>query len=235
MDEFQQQLRQQYQIFTDRPPVQNKIQAVLDCLKKIKQQQLPAQPLPALTFSIKTILADPRLMPLDDLFSQLRQYLIVNFGLWSLPNQAFIRDLNAFIHGRPTLEIMAGNALISAGLQQEGQIIQTTDTLKWQGQDNQRPHPWCSVQTLDALTAVQTIPATVIIMSWAPDTDNQDYQLLNYLRQENFQGDLIVIGEANGATNSADFWQTAQLEKNKQLNQNYRSLDNIQEAVYLVQ
>ncbi|CAH1854401.1 SAM-dependent methyltransferase [Convivina intestini] len=235
MDEFQQQLRQQYQIFADRPLVQDKIQAVLDCLKKIKQQQLPAQPLPVLTFSINAILADPRLMPLDDLFSQLRQYLIVNFGIWSLPNQAFIRDLSAFIHGRPTLEIMAGNALISACLQQASQIIQTTDTLKWQGQDNQSPHPWCSVQTLDALTAVQTIPATVIIMSWAPDTDNQDYQLLNYLRQENFQGDLIVIGEANGATNSADFWQTAQLEKNKHLNQNYRSLDNIQEAVYLVQ
>ena len=72
MDEFQQQLRQQYQIFADRPLVQDKIQAVLDCLKKIKQQQLPAQPLPVLTFSINAILADPRLMPLDDLFSQLR-------------------------------------------------------------------------------------------------------------------------------------------------------------------
>ncbi|CAH1854406.1 SAM-dependent methyltransferase [Convivina praedatoris] len=235
MDEFQQQLRQQYQIFADRPSVQNKIQAVLDCLKWLTQKQLPTQPLPALTYSVKAILADPRLMPLDDLFSQLRQYLIVNFGIWSLPNQAFIHDLKTFIQGRPALEIMAGNALISAELQQQGQSIQTTDTLEWQDQDNQRPHPWCSVQALDALIAVQTIPASVIIMSWAPDTDKQDYQLLTWLRQENFQGDLIVIGEANGATNSAEFWQTAQLKKNKQLNQNYRSLDNIQEAVYLVQ
>ena len=71
-------------------------------------------------------------------------------------------------------------------------------------------------------------------MAWAPDSGDVDWQVLQFLRQNHFQGNLIVIGERNGATNSAKFWQNARLQLIDQLNQHHRPFDFINDQVWLV-
>ena len=127
---------------------------------------------------------------------------------------------------------MAGNAVISANLKN----TIATDNLDWQGQDNERPCPWTAVEKLDAVTAVRKYYSHVdnIIMAWAPDKSDVDWQVLQFLRQNHFQGNLIVVGEQNGATNSVKFWQDAQLQLVEQLNQHHLSFDFINDQVWLV-
>ena len=71
-------------------------------------------------------------------------------------------------------------------------------------------------------------------MAWAPDSGDVDWQVLQFLRQNHFHGNLIVIGEQNGATNSAKFWQNARLQLVDQLNRHHRPFDFINDQVWLV-
>ncbi|CAK8054187.1 SAM-dependent methyltransferase [Eupransor demetentiae] len=228
------QLKEYQVIFSDRPAVQKRIQAVLDCLEALQEQRLPVEPLPALAYSTRQILADPRLMGLDDLLSNLRQYLIEEFGIWFLPNEAWLNDLSAWIAKRPVLEIMAGNALLSAGLRKGGLAVSAVDNFDWAGQDILRPAPCTKVQQADALSAVQNFDKGVVLLAWAPDTTETDAKILDYLRKSQRKIDFIVIGQENGHTNSKLFWQKAQLETIEKLNQHYHSFDGIDDHVFLV-
>ncbi len=211
-----------------------KILAALSTLQALKRKQLPLMPLPSLAFSESQILKDLRLMPVDDLLSEFRQTLITDFGIWHLPNQRWIIDLHHFIAGRRVLEIMCGNAIMTYALRAMGDNIIATDNFAWQGQDIQTPKPWTQVTQMSGLTAINTFPFDVVIMSWAPDTDTSDVTILSALREKQFTGDFIVIGEKNQATNSKKFWQIADLTISKTLNQHHQQFDFIHDQVFIV-
>ena len=108
---------------------QFKIQAAKDVLQRLAAHKLPQKQLPKLSFTEKQILKNPSLMPLDDLLSNFRQWLITQFGVWYLPNLKWLADLNHFIAGRRVLEIMAGNGLITYGLRALGnELVTATDS-----------------------------------------------------------------------------------------------------------
>ena len=74
----------------------------------------------------------------------------------------------------------------------------------------------------------------VIIMEWAPDTSEDDWEVLQKLRTMRWPGEFIVIGERNGATNSEKFWDECRLEEPEDLNQRHERFDFIDDRVYLV-
>ena len=72
-----------------------------------------------------------------------------------------------------------------------------------------------------------------IIIEWCPDGTDIDMQILHYLRQKKWKGNLIVVGEKLGATNSKAFWKEAHLERSVDLNRHHKSFDFIKDQVYL--
>ena len=125
-------------LFDDFPQIKFLINNVLESDRLIKNGLLP-QPLPKLLLpdNIQDIIfkkvneqypqGNPEgdrlwnryvdtLPKLDRLLRNYRDYLEATYGMWSYVNAPYIKALSEYLHGRPTLEIMAGNGYISSGL-----------------------------------------------------------------------------------------------------------------------
>ena len=182
--------------------------------------------------------------PLEDidfLLRHLRDALIEYFSMYGFVSSDFVRDLSAYTDGQPVLELMAGHGYISAGLKAiaPAQKIIATDNEDWRTQpDPTSAKPVTDVENMDAIAALDMYGENVstVIMSWAPDTTDADWQVLQYIRdnQYRFDFDFIVIGEKDGATDSDVFWHEAELEEGPALNAHHQSFDLIDERVYLV-
>lgn len=233
------ELLQRY--YQQQPKIIKKVTCILSTLQQLAQRQLPSTDMPYIPLTAQdywtALNHDPQhITLLDNTLNDFRQVLIEQFGIWHLPNQQWINDLHHFISGRTSLEIMAGNGVISAQLSQLGDDILATDNLNWHGQDNETPTPWLPVVHQDALHTVQQKAhlIDVIILSWAPDTSYTDLDILRWLRSNHWPGDFIVIGEKNGSTNSSAFWQAATLTQPQRLNQHHQPFDYFQDQVWLV-
>ncbi|WP_295731371.1 SAM-dependent methyltransferase [uncultured Limosilactobacillus sp.] len=177
---------------------------------------------------------------LDRLLRNYRDYLEDTYGMWSYTNSSFTNALSKYLAGAPILEVMAGNGYLSKGLRNSNphQIIYTTDSQDWIQENETGRHPVTTIEKLDALSAVKKYGHKVqfILMSWAPDKGNQDWQLLQLIRKDYPDLQLLVIGEKDGATNSPAFWKNAQLSQPTDLqtvNQYLKTFDLIDEQIYL--
>lgn len=177
---------------------------------------------------------------LDKLLRSFRDYLEDTYGMWSYTNSSFTNALSHYLNGAPVLEVMAGNGYISKGLRNSNphETIYTTDSLDWVKENETGKHPVTNVERLSALDALNKYGHDVeyVIMSWAPDKGEQDWELLQHLRSDYPDLKLLVVGEKNGATNSPAFWHNAQLSQPddlKEVNQYLKSFDLIDEQIYL--
>lgn len=245
------------------PTMANLMQQAIDTLKQLNAGYLPAA-LPTMEVPESVIpelqnyvlaqypdnadagnalwleLTEP-LEDIDFLLRHLRDALIEYFSMYGFVSSDFVRDLSAYTDGQPVLELMAGHGYISAGLKAiapEQKII-ATDNEDWRTQpDPTSAKPVTDVENMDAIAALDMYGENVstVIMSWAPDTTDADWQVLQYIRdnQYRFDFDFIVIGEKDGATDSDVFWHEAELEEVPALNAHHQSFDLIDERVYLV-
>lgn len=177
---------------------------------------------------------------LDKLLRNYRDYLEETYGMWSYPNAMFVNALSDYLNGVPVLEIMAGNGYLSKGLAQHNptETIYTTDSTAWKNENQTGRHPVTKIEPLDALAAIKKYGDQVdyVLMCWSPDKLTIDVDVLELIRQKYPDLKLLVIGEKNGATNSAEFWHTAKLEQDSQLqkvNQQLSHFDLIDEQIYL--
>lgn len=178
---------------------------------------------------------------LDKLLRSYRDYLEDTYGMWAYVSAPFIKDLSDYLNQQPVLEVMAGNGYVSKGLRnlQTSQNIFTTDNQAWVKENETGKHPVTAIEPLDAIAALQKYGDQVkyVIMSWAPDKQTTDWQLLQEMRKNYPELTLITIGEQNGATNSKEFWQHAQMIQSDQtvkLNRYFKSFDLINEQVFIV-
>lgn len=241
------------------PHIQNKIKSAQETINQINQGYLPL-PLTNLTIDEADIevlqgvvlakypndavkgnaywqeLITP-LEDLDETLAGLRDVLIQDFDMYSFPNSEFLAKLDTYLGKRKVLEIMAGQGYLTAGLRtlNPQRQIWATDNQSWLTQPGEHIPPVTSVENNDALTALSEYAShvDVVIMSWAPDTDNIDWQVLSWLRTHEPQVELLVIGEFEGATNSTQFWQEAQLTPLDDLNISLKSFDLIDEKIYI--
>ncbi|QIL50189.1 hypothetical protein G7084_01920 [Weissella coleopterorum] len=178
------------------------------------------------------------LMGLDQLLHDFRDELIQRYKMYGYVSTPAVTELSNYLTGRKTLELMAGYGYLSAGLKslQPDQWIHAVDNESWQFQPNQsalKPQPL--VEKMDALSALAHYgnEFEVLLVSWSPDADPVDLSILTWVR-EHFQGEFLLIGEDNGATNSPAFWQTADLTPIDTYNQKFGSFDLIDEKLYRV-
>ncbi len=177
----------------------------------------------------------------DHLLRDYRDYLEETYGLWSFTNVAFVASLSDYLKGAPVLEVMAGNGYLSKGLKDKRptQTVITTDSTAWVKENQTGRRPVTQIEPLDAIAAVDKYASKVkyVLMSWAPDKGEADWDLLNHLRTNYPDVKLLVIGEKNGATNSKRFWKEARLTQVglEKVNADLRSFDLIDEQVYLVE
>ena len=249
--------------YQNLPTMANLMQQSIDTLEQLNEGYLPAA-LPTMEIPESVIpelqnyvlaqypdnadagnalwleLTEP-LEDIDFLLRHLRDALIEYFSMYGFVSSDFVRDLSAYTDGQPVLELMAGHGYISAGLKAiaPAQKIIATDNEDWRTQpDPTSAKPVTDVENMDAIAALDMYGENVstVIMSWAPDTTDADWQVLQYIRdnQYRFDFDFIVIGEKDGATDSDVFWHEAELEEVPALNAHHQSFDLIDERVYLV-
>ncbi|AVH75100.1 hypothetical protein [Weissella koreensis] len=178
------------------------------------------------------------LMGLDHLLHGLRDELIKRYKMYGYVSSPAVEYLSKYLAGRKTLELMAGYGYLSVGLKsiQPLHWIHAVDNESWQFQPQQSLLPPQSlVEKMDALDALKHYgsESEVIILSWSPDQDEIDLELLAWVR-ENFSGEFLVLGEFKGATNSQAFWDKANLEPMEEYNQRFKSFDLIDEKLYRV-
>lgn len=262
-DPYISELTHDRDLFDDFPEVKYLINNALESDRLLKNGLLP-QPLPTLLLpdDIQDTIfkqvnrqypqGDPRgdqlwnrysaaLPKLDRALRNFRDYLEDTYGMWSYVNAPFAKALADYLNGVPVLEIMAGNGYISKGLRNNNsnQRIFTTDSQAWTKENETGKHPVTTIEKLDAINAIKKYGDQVdyVIMSWAPDKGETDWDVLQLLRRDYPDIKFLVIGEKDGATNSKKFWQEAQLSQDKELqkvNQQLHSFDLIDEQIYLV-
>ena len=217
------------------PAACQQIDQVQAAIQAVAQKQLPHR-LPRVGFSDELIwrhLDDcPQLSEVGDLLADFRQVMVTSFGLWHLFTMQWVRDLDKYLGPGNRLELMAGNAALARYLPR----TIATDNLDWHGQDNEHPTPWTPVEPLDAVAAVDRYAPEVnaIIMAWAPDQAARDVAVVQRLATLGWRGRLIVVGEKNGATNSAQFWHRVPVRLVYALNRHHQPVDFIRDRVYQV-
>ncbi|WP_173021271.1 SAM-dependent methyltransferase [Secundilactobacillus folii] len=248
-------------LFADFPTIRILINNVLQADRLLKRRLLP-QTLPKLLLpddtqdviyqqlNAKFPAGDPEgdrrwnelsdaLPDLDKKLRNFRDYLETTYGMWAYISAPVAKDVAEFIHGRPTLEVMAGNGYLSKGVRDNHQTVFTTDSKDWTKENETGKHPVTTVEKLTASEAFDKYrdQVNVIIMVWSPDGLDIDWQLLQQIRAADKNYDFIVIGEKDGATDSKTFWQHAKLLNTpdvKNLNQHFTQFDLIHDQVYLV-
>lgn len=258
-----QQLTKYAELFDGIPAVKYLINNVIESDRLLKNGLLP-QPLPQLLLpddiqdTIFKKISDQypagdkagddlwnrfneALPKLDKLLRSYRDYLETTYGMWSYTSAPFVKDLADYINQKPVLEVMAGNGYISKGLKNlnSNQTIYTTDSQAWTKENETGKHPVTEIESLDAIEALNKYGQDVsfVVMSWAPDKQTTDWQLLQLIREKYPQITLITIGEKNGATNSKEFWSNAKFtdeEQAESVNRNLKTFDLIDERVYFV-
>lgn len=250
------------QLFSDYPAVKFLVNNVLQADRLISQGLLP-QDLPELilpddiqdqifnNLNAKFAPKDPEgdrlwdtlsaaLPKLDQDLRSFRDYLEDQYGMWAYISAPFVADLAEYVKGHGVLEIMAGNGYISKGLRDLKQPVIATDSLAWTNENQTGNQQVTSVEKIDALDAIRKYQDQVdyVIMSWSPDGLPIDQQVLQTIREQpNTKLKLIVIGEKNGATDSAEFWQLANYIEpaaTEKLNRHHQPFDLIKDQVYLV-
>lgn len=242
----------QLQMMRQLLPFADITQQITTCLcviNELRQQQLPTVQLTPLgitdTQFVTAMLANNDvqqyhyLRQCDHLLRNFRSYLETTFGMWAYINTSFLDEWVKQFGPHRYLEIMAGNGFISAGLRQRHQTVICTDSFAWRAESTTGRQPWTKILPLDALTAVKRYASQVdvVIMSWSPDGDPIDWQVLQYLRQLSPQPLLFCIGERNGATNSLFFWQHAHSLTDRRLlkvNARYARFDLMRDRLYVM-
>ncbi|WP_048000310.1 hypothetical protein [Lactiplantibacillus herbarum] len=179
----------------------------------------------------------------DQLLRDFRDYIEDKYGMWAYISAPFLKDLADFTGNVPVLEVMAGNGYISKGLRRlhPGQTVYTTDSKDWTHEaDNQTGRqPVTAIEGLDAVSAFNKYASEIkyVIMAWSPDKLTIDWDLLQAIRNSEYDVPLICIGEQYGATGSKQFWDQAEYQNDaavEQLNAHFRPFDLIHDQVYVV-
>ncbi|WP_294891248.1 SAM-dependent methyltransferase [uncultured Lactobacillus sp.] len=173
---------------------------------------------------------------INQLLNNTRQFLAIKFGLWSIPNLETAQTIKDQLKINKGLEIMAGNGYWSKALSQVGVKMTATDNLDWSRTSNTGAQAFVPVSNYDAARAVkQFSDVDLIICSWAPNFGNSDEKVVNAWQKLNSATHLLFVGERNGVTNSASFWQKEPFLHSKELrliNQTFTSFDFIDEQIF---
>ncbi|MBD5429362.1 SAM-dependent methyltransferase [Lactobacillus sp.] len=172
----------------------------------------------------------------DNLLNNFRSYLSRSYGLWSLANLKTARIIKDQYQVNTSLEVMGGNSYWSAAFDRIGVQAVSTDSMSWAKTSNTGNHRFYKTEQLDAQNAIKKYrEVDLVICCWAPNFGDSDLEVLTAFRKYNTHGILLFIGEKDGATNTAKFWEHARIissSKIRQVNQTFPNFDFIDEKIY---
>ncbi|WEV40705.1 SAM-dependent methyltransferase [Lactobacillus sp. ESL0681] len=176
---------------------------------------------------------------INQLLNSLRQFLSINYGLWSLPNKITATAIKQQLNVHSALEIMAGNACWTKALTGVGIATVATDSLEWSKTSSTGSQPFSKVLQLDASDAIKQFNRVdLILCSWAPNFNQADLAAVRAWERYNPSAHLLFIGEKNGVTNSKQFWQKQNFNSTQELkliNQTFLSYDFINEQIFEIE
>ena len=176
------------------------------------------------------------LTTINNLFNNCRQYLSLEYGIWSVANLKTARLIKEKLAINKALEIMAGNAYWSKALEAAGIITISTDSLEWAKTSKTGSEPFYQVLDMPAAQAIEKYrDVDLILCSWSPNFGQGDIETVNAWQKYNKSSHLLFIGEQNGATNSQEFWDHSWLKKTPELaeiNHSFKSFDFINEQIF---
>ncbi|KRN29503.1 SAM-dependent methyltransferase [Lactobacillus selangorensis] len=251
-DAYLMRLKKMRQHFDWEPAVQRQLAAIKASVLQLQGHELPAFGLPELGIGPDVLITDFArrtwtdaewaaeqhwLSDCDHLLRNYRQYVEVHFGMWAYITQDVMQNWVHLFPHQHWLELMSGNGYISRGLRDQGQQVVATDSLAWTSENETGRQLETKVLPLDAVTAVQCYGpwADAIVLSWSPDGDPVDQQILAAIRSLPQPVQFFCIGEKNGATNSAGFWQQAHEQHSPRLtllNHHYPHFDLMRDQIY---
>lgn len=172
----------------------------------------------------------------NNLFNNFRQYLSLKYGIWSVANLETARLIKEKLNVQMALEIMAGNAYWSQALEKVGIKTISTDSLEWAKTSATGAEPFHPVIDLSAEDAIKKYhDVDLFLCSWSPNFGQSDLMAIKAWRKFNPTSHLLFIGEREGATNSADFWQRDWFKNSsalREINRSFKSFDFIDEQVF---
>lgn len=172
----------------------------------------------------------------DNLLSNFRSYLSRAYGLWSLANLQTAQAIKEQYQVKTSLEVMAGNSYWSAALDKVGVKAISTDSMSWAKTSKTGTQNFYQTEKLDARDAIKKYcNVDLVICCWAPNFGSGDLEVLQAFRKYNSQGNLLFIGEKDGATNTQVFWENARIvnnQKEKMINRTFPNFDFIDEKIY---
>lgn len=172
----------------------------------------------------------------NQLLNSMRQYLSINYGVWSLPNLETAKLIKEQFKISYVLEIMAGNAYWSKALTEVGLKTIATDSLEWSKTSRTGSQQATKVLNLSAPEAIRAFPdVQLVICAWAPNFDESDLSAIEAWQKYNPSSRLLFIGEKNGVTNSATFWHQIHFSHSPELqtvNHSFTSFDFIEEQIF---
>lgn len=129
-------------------------------------------------------------------------------GMWAIVDMVWTRELADWIGNRKVLEIMAGRGWLAKALQEHGVRIIATDDMSWKHKhDGENLVP---ILSLDAVDAVKTIPADILLVSWSPYGSEV---ITNACREWGNERPIVYIGESEDGCNAPEsFWQGFELD-----------------------
>ncbi|MGM9904652.1 SAM-dependent methyltransferase [Lactobacillus sp.] len=177
------------------------------------------------------------LRALNNLLNNVRQYLSLEYGIWSLPNMETAQLIRDELGVETALEVMAGNAYWSKALSEAGIQVWATDSLEWSKSSQTGKKPFYRVENLPADQAIMKYAACdLILCSWAPNFGKADLELIAAKQHYAPAARLLFIGE-KGVTNSPGFWSKKHFVRSSELrkiNRSFKSYDFIKEKFFEV-
>jgi hypothetical protein len=156
----------------------------------------------------------------------LHQYL-QQAGCYSKITKYFARGLKEMIpRNSIVLDPMTGNGLLIKALREAGIASFGTDNNSW--------HNTQSFESIDAVASLKRYGSQIthLLISWAPYATDIDFRLLEEVRKNYENVQIIVIGEVNGCTGSDQFWNAAQIYDDLEC---YETIEHLYDRIYFIE
>jgi hypothetical protein len=141
-------------------------------------------------------------IPDDIKFYEYRRKVCFEYGMFAMVDMSWTAELAKWIGNRTCLEIMAGAGWLSKALHNHGVEIIATDDYSWFDGHKKINHVF-NVQNMNAIDAINTFDADILIISWPPYDKPDAYKAMVEW------GDklpIVYIGEdCGGCTADDDF------------------------------
>ena len=229
--------------------INDKINLIRLATNSLRCGRYPSKPLPflplneteitkiiELNFDVSDL--ENQITQLDHLFIDFRSVVRENMGIYCILNEKLLDELLPILKS-PILEIAAGNGFLSSRLSKRGFKITAVDNGNYQFETKHHKKYFPVVKS-DAVKYMNNhlVDFQTILLSWAPDNEFFDWEILQLIRKSRKSVEFVIIGERNGKTNSSKFWQDAHfinLKKMIRLNQNFLDFDLYRDRIYMVE